>query len=135
MAGLCQLPSGNFRAEKRCEPAQHVLDSERAEMWRLPRQGCFPAFRVQQVPYPEKERATKCDRHSVNWLRCLNPKGGLFFGQIMLEINPETQFESISSAGELEKGDQIKAEYVEKDGKKVASRIMKIAGTAQEGKT
>ncbi|OGX06280.1 MAG: hypothetical protein A2Z88_00530 [Omnitrophica WOR_2 bacterium GWA2_47_8] len=65
----------------------------------------------------------------------LNPKGGLFFGQIMLEINPETQFESISSAGELEKGDQIKAEYVEKDGKKVASRIMKIAGTAQEGKT
>ncbi len=51
--------------------------------------------------------------------------------EISIQLNDQTRYEEIASANELAEGDQVKIEYKEDQGQKVATKVMKI-GFEQE---
>ena len=48
------------------------------------------------------------------------------FSRVNLEINSDTRYDAFVSLQDIEKGDQVKVEYFEKDGKKIAAHIEEI---------
>lgn len=65
-------------------------------------------------------------------LLTLDPEG-IFSNELNLEVDRDTEFEALSSLNDLKKGDEIKVEYYEQDGKNIASHIMKVPQAEKEG--
>ena len=91
----------------------------------------FLAYGDKEAPITVEGKVVK----ATNELITLNPQTGLFFQELNLEINNKTQYEAFASLQELQKGDRVKVEYYEQDGKKVAAHILKVSADMNRNKT
>ena len=81
------------------------------------------------VAYGDKEASLSVEGKVIKATEeaiTLNPQPGLFYQEINLGINNKTKYEAFTSLQDLQKGDRVKVEYYEQDGKKVASQITKV---------
>ena len=46
--------------------------------------------------------------------------------QVSLQVNQETQYDTIASLNDLSKGDEVKVEYTQEDNQKIALKIAKL---------
>lgn len=91
----------------------------------------FLAYGDKEAPMAVEGKVVKATESLIT----LNPQPGLFFQEINLEINNKTEYEAFASLQELQKGDRVKVEYYEQDGKKIASHIQKVPADMKKNQT